>query len=67
MTIPNIPFCPRCLRLASLGSKMDSMQCEDDVDEDDEAAGEAMTGPLSDAFSGLQGESGMAVRPEGQE
>jgi hypothetical protein len=32
---------------------MDEMEAEED--EDDVAAGEALTGPLSDAFSGLQG------------
>ena len=46
---------PPLLRLASLGSKMDSMEHEEDIDEDDVAAGEALTGPLNDAFSGLQG------------
>ena len=34
---------------------MDSMEHEEDMDEDDVAAGEALTGPLNDAFSGLQG------------
>ena len=34
---------------------MDSMEHEEDIDEDDVAAGEALTGPLNDAFSGLQG------------
>ena len=43
------------IRLASLGSKMDTMDYEED--EDDVAAGEALTGPLSDAFSGLQGDT----------
>lgn len=35
---------------------METMDHEEDIDEDDVAAGEALTGPLSDAFSGLQGE-----------
>ena len=34
---------------------MESMDYEEDMDEDDVAAGEALTGPLSDVFSGLQG------------
>ena len=43
------------LRLASLSTKMDTMDYEED--EDDVAAGEALTVPLADAFSGLQGTS----------
>ena len=45
---------PPC-RLASLSTKMETMDYEED--EDDVAAGEALTVPLADAFSGLQGAS----------